>query len=216
MKALLVALLCAAGLFAQATLPPAPGSLTGWAWYNQGPSTVDASTGAFVLTVQSVPGNLAQFTSMLTKPVSGTFSVIAAVGGASASNNFYDLPVGIVFLETSTGHFTTCQWETDPYGWFYSATYWTSATANPANGSDRMIDAYRQRSGTSLGLIRAGDDGTNRTCDVSLDGVHWLNYYTEGHTVNMTADRVGFFVSTLQGTAPSATAQGILFGWSGL
>lgn len=44
-------------------------------------------------------------------------------------------------------------------------------------------------------FVRLGDDGTNRTYDVSCDGFTWLQVGTEVRTANVTASKVGFYVN---------------------
>lgn len=192
-------------------LPGAPGSLSGWTTTNGGSATLDDSTGAFYAAMTSPSSG--QYSVLLTKSTSGTFSTVAYVGATGPSNGTYwDLPTGIVFRESSSGKFITCQFENDPDGWFYSATYWASGP-NALPTSDPVTEYYR--ASMNSGIIRGRDDGTNRYCDVSLDAYHWLTFYTQARTLNITADAAGFFGSTTQGNA-GLTSSAVLFGWSGL
>lgn len=43
--------------------------------------------------------------------------------------------------------------------------------------------------------VRLGDDGANKTIDVSVDGFRWFQVGTEARTTNLTASKVGFYVN---------------------
>lgn len=68
---------------------------------------------------------------------------------------------------------------------------WTSATAFSAAYAG-VLTSWLWRG--PFVSFRITDDGTNRVCSVSMDGVHWYQIHTIGRTDFMTATEVGFFV----------------------
>lgn len=42
--------------------------------------------------------------------------------------------------------------------------------------------------------VRLGDDGTNRTWDISCDGYSWYQVGTEARTTNLTPTKAGIYV----------------------
>jgi hypothetical protein len=196
-------------------LTPLPNSLTGWSWANQGSSTVTTTGGTFNITTNAASGNDNIVSLVKTAPAT-PYTVVAVVGFLGAENATgrpykWDSFAGPSFRESSSGKVVTCQWENDGDGFFYSATYWST----PSSGSDVASQYIRPSKQGSYGMIRLRDDGTNRYCDVTMDaGAHWLNFYQETRTTNMTADQVGFSTNNLQNSAASPL-QGILLSWSG-
>jgi hypothetical protein len=58
--------------------------------------------------------------------------------------------------------------------------------------------------------LRITDDGTTRTGSWSIDGYNFTPHYSEGRTIFLTADEVGFFVNTSNATSP---VSGTLLSW---
>lgn len=61
--------------------------------------------------------------------------------------------------------------------------------------------------GTGLIWMRIQDDGTDRIYSLSINGVHWTQYYKETRTNYLTANEVGFFINPLLGSGGSTTRQ---------
>jgi hypothetical protein len=53
--------------------------------------------------------------------------------------------------------------------------------------------------------LRLSDDGTNRKIYYSLDGIHWIEMFSESRTNFITPDEVGF---ALNGQDSGATGEG--------
>lgn len=203
-------LLLAGFAFGQSPLP-----LSAWTWVNQGSASVDTSNDTFYLTANAVANTHSVRMLVKTAP-SPPFAAVATVGMLAAATNQWDAMTGIVWRESSTGRLVTCHIENNVNGgfeWYANAVYWTgplSPVAVPA------LEQYRLAGNSDLATIRARDDGINRYCDVSLDGgAHWLNFYSEGRTVNMTADQIGFFGDNWEGSRTGAFAS-VLASWSGI
>lgn len=62
-------------------------------------------------------------------------------------------------------------------------------------GSSTPIDLASPLFAGPVAWVRLGDDGTNRTIDVSVDGFRWFQLGSQGRTVSLTATKVGFYVS---------------------
>lgn len=72
--------------------------------------------------------------------------------------------------------------------------YLTNSTSfgnTPINSSfdDRFVDRL-----FNMHWVRLGDDGTNKTWDVSIDGINWVNVGSEARATNLTATKVGLYV----------------------
>jgi hypothetical protein len=195
------------------TLTPLPNSLTGWSWVNQSGATVDTAGGTFYVTATAVTGTHNAVALVKTAPAT-PWTVVAVIGALTPTQSGYDSIFGIEFRESSSGKLTTCQWESSAsnLAWHSAAVYWTSP-ATPI--SNVQTDSYSQSSASDYVMLRARDDGTSRYCDISADnGAHWQNFYTQGRTVNMTADQVGFMGDSYQGTATPVFSF-MLVSWSG-
>lgn len=50
--------------------------------------------------------------------------------------------------------------------------------------------------------LRIADNGTNRICSYSLDGVNFLVFHSVGRTDHLTADQIGFYANSNNGSYP--------------
>lgn len=180
-----------------------PGPISNWAWVNQNGATTDTTGGVILITVSSsgVNGNNVV---ILKKPAPATpWQVITTVGVLLPNNDPTSLPwaweglIGPVFRQSLDGKMTTCQWDNDKDGWFYAATRWSSVTAGVM---DVNTDYYHRAGHQTLAMFKAGDDGMNRYCEITMDrGAHWLRYYQESRTTYMTADEIGIAMNLEEG-----------------
>lgn len=210
MKALWIFLLCSVAAIAGFNSFPyqhLPMSTSGWTFVNQSGATVDTTSGTFNISVSS-PGDSQNNLVFLGKPITnlgGTWSVDTSFGFLTPSHDPTAFPwkwegfMGPAFYDSSSGHFTTCQWNNDGDGWFIAATRWSDYKTTV---TDVVLDYYEPTfQNPTYARIRAGEDGGFRYCDVSMDaGRHWVQFYKEGRMTYMTADYIGIGMNTQQGS----------------
>lgn len=185
---------------------------SGWSWVNQSsPAATLDTTSGWYMQASTVSGTHSA-PMVVESTVTPPYSVTLGVSGLGVATNQWDIMTGLVWRESSTGRLTTCEYEswsgTYP-GWYANAVYWISPTSPSSVVSQQN---YRLSDGSIL--IRAGDDGTYRTCDVSHDaGAHWVNFYKQARAANMTANQIGFFIDNWAGTNVAPYA-GLLESWN--
>jgi len=179
----------------QAVTLPAP--VSGFTFVNQSGATADDSKGSITVVATSTSG--LNNAIMLVKSAPGTPYTATALMSAQAftGSAFFDQIFGIVFRESGTGKLTTVQFESNHDRnsgiWEMGAIFWNSPTAPAAVVSTDFIVAPM-----NWIWVRAGDDGTNRFGEFSIDGITYVRFYQESRTNNMTADQVGFMGSAFQ------------------
>lgn len=97
--------------------------------------------------------------------------------------------VGLVFRESGSGKLKTFAmvWNAAPY---FHLDAWNSPTSINSTTASGLV--YTEH----VCFMQISDDGTDRKYRTSNDGVHWWQWYTETRTTFLTADEVGFFVSS--------------------
>lgn len=155
-----------------------------FSWVNQGACVLDASHGMINLMVGS-SGAVNCHLRVKAAPstpyaITATFTGLvlqAALGG-----------YGLVFRESGSGKFVTLQTNNNYEMGVYRFTNPTTLSA-----------AYTIRTTVAspfLCHLRIADDGANRISSYSFDGQNWHQLHSVGRTDFITADEVGFMVSS--------------------
>ena len=176
--------------------PPASGDFS---WVNQGSATVTDTKGMMVLTTPSSAS--ADSLRCLVKSAPATPYKITV--GFLAQNPIYTSSYatpqfGVCWRESGSGKLLTYGWGSNNYPLYFLYAQWT----NPTTISGGVFSYGTPPQAPYW--VRFGDDGTNRTVDVSSDGFNWVPVQTpQGRTVFCTADQVGIFANSWK------TSQGI-------
>ena len=185
-----------------------PPSTTGFAWVNQVSSSATAQGSALYI---STPGG-ASGTSVSwyvhTAPATPwTFTALIAGNVLGAINEQH---VGLVFYESGNSHGEACVFSADAAsntGVFLLGLIYDSPTSfnNVVNGGNPVFLPNHF-------WMKIADDGTNRTCKVSLDGFNYFTIYSKGDTSFLTPDSYGFHIDNAQaaGNWPSGYGYTVL------
>lgn len=152
-----------------------------FAWVNQGTASIDTTYGG--LYFKGPAGTGVQNLIVLKKAVTAPYTVVAAF--LPIVFNVTAMGVGLVFRQSSDGKLVEFRCAGD-HNW--GLNKWTNATNYSAS--------YISVQGSAIGRapcvwMRIQDDGANRICSLSVDGVHWYTYHTVSNTDFLTADEVG-------------------------
>lgn len=166
-------------------------TLQSWTWVNQSTATVDTAHGGIIL-ANTVTSGAAQDVHARMIPAPATpYHVVAAftsgtytVSNGSAGLIFSDGLLATNKAITFTSHFAT------PVNQVVAFTLTTFI-----NNNATLINDQNHRWDGPLTWLRLGDDGTNRTYDVSSNGVNWFTYLSEPRATFLTAADVGFYIN---------------------
>ena len=164
------------------TTPPS------FSWINQGGASVSSTNGGETM-VAPTAGGAHQARIRKKAAPSTPYTVTMACLPTNRGTNSSFGP-GPLFRESSSGKLRTLYLAFNTVG-LLDATKWTSPTA-PVSA----LFTTRSESLVSSPLIffRLEDDGTNRKYHFSGDGINFVQLYSEGRTVDMTADEIGWFL----------------------
>jgi hypothetical protein len=169
-------------------------SVSEFTWVNQsGASATDSGAGIYLKTLGTNSGSISS--RLLVKSAPSTPYTISAcleyagVTSFGSSNG----PVGLCFRQSSDGKFQAFTIDFNQTGdcVMASTKYNSTSSINSVYHSDD--------SGYIAGTVwlRIKDDGTNRLCEYSRDGVNYNNFHFVSRTDFITADQVGFFVDPI-------------------
>lgn len=179
-------------IFPMAT-PPLVSALT---WVNQGGATASETNGGIHL---SAPASASHSVRALVKTAPATpYTITAAFLTSNVAVNY--LACGLLFRQSSDGKLVTLQRETNSgftSGWGVNSLTFDSPTAVVSEVA--VIGAL----GFGVQWLRIADNGTNRICSFSADGQNWQVLHTVSRTSHLTADQVGIFCDSLNGSWPS-------------
>lgn len=163
---------------------------------NQGTATFDSTRGG--VRMSTLTGDAAFNVHALVKSAPSTpYHAIACLQAAELSG-MTNSQAGMVFRESSSGKMIT--WAVfenanENYVAFYLSSPTAFGGATPVNVSNIPTWASSPSSPASI-CYRIGDDGTNRTYDISVDGrISWINMGSDSRTSNMTANQVGLMIN---------------------
>lgn len=169
-----------------------------FAWINQGSATVSAANGGIHLMAPAQAADslrVRKMTAPATPYVITAAFLFNGFAPPATSQSF-----GLLFRQSSDGKIHACQHNVLNSDVLLTSRKWTSATVFSA---DYAIEKFHQAG--SAWWLRIADNGTNRICSFSGDGINWTDFHTIGRTNFLTADEVGFFVNDFTNTYPVRT-----------
>lgn len=178
------------------TIPPS------FSWINQGSATVSTTNGGeHVYAPASATENLRiRKRQAPSTPYVITAAIIPTLVGADYAWS------GILFRESSTGKIVYLG-----LGFSSSGLLTVAKLNSPTSWNSAYILTRSDVIVGGQGLwLRVSDNGTNRLCSYSSDGINFLQLHSVGRTDFITADEIGWFVDSLNA---SYDARGTLVHW---
>lgn len=162
-----------------------------FAWINQGSATISEVSGGLVL---AVPADATSPNIHLRKKTapSTPYTITAALtSGMIAATAAY----GLLFRESSSGKLHTFQINFEATG----QQLYSYKADSPTVGNSVYTSSILYGHPPPL-FLRIADDGTDRKCSISWNGQTWIEFHSVGRTNFLTADEVGFFGASQNGT----------------
>lgn len=167
-----------------------------FAWVNQGDATITDQGGILRLYTPQQGSDQARIQKIAAPgtpyTITAAFKFIAAFSGSA-------IRWGLVWRDSGSGKLVTFNLasfdNSSEMPLFIVGTKWDSATSTNS-------DYYAKLFWCNVDCVwlRITDDGTNRTCYLSSDGVNFVQVHQVGRTDWITADEVGFFVDPVRST----------------
>jgi hypothetical protein len=183
---------------------------TGFAWVNQGSASLVTANGGLVL-VGSATGSGANLQGRVKTAPSAPYTITAFIKATTFNKAFNGY--GLWFRESGTGeiHVFDVLCSTSGSGVVSGARVLRSSKYTNATtfSADYQVLSYYHE----INWMRIADDNTNRVCSISSDGVNWTQVHSIGRTDFLTADQVGFFVSSENSAVPNLAPTLSLFSW---
>lgn len=168
---------------------------TGFAWVNQGTSTLDTTKESLTITTPADAGTTNLRMRVKTAPAT-PWTLTAFMHTASRNKNFYGY--SLLWRNSGSGNLITCGFQANTSGgWSAGTLKYNSGTSFNAAYTPGWFAGISSH----YSWIRITDDGTNRVCLFSQDGLNFTTYHSIGRTDFITADQFGF---EAHGTADSA------------
>jgi hypothetical protein len=164
-------------------IPPAD---SGFSWVNQGSATVGTTNGGITIYNPASSGDSLRCRVKTAPATPWTLTVYQR----ALFHPTNSAQVGILFRESSSGKISSFHQAFTGGTFAIQSTKWSSATAFSANYTS-----------VGMGLVgrwlRITDNGTNRICYSSDDGINWISYHSVTRLDFLTggADQFGLFVS---------------------
>lgn len=166
---------------------------TGFAWVNQGSSSLTTSNGALTL-IGAATGAGANIVLRVKTAPATPYTITAYLDAVMLTKAYQSY--GLAFRESGTGRLHMFDIVGDATVRYLRSTKFTSATAFSADY--QIVRCYEP-----IKWFRIADNGSNRICSISPDGQSWLQIHSIGRTDFLTADQVGFYVGTENSTTPN-------------
>lgn len=163
--------------------PPISGD---FAWINQGSATISTTNGGIYISQPS--GAELVHIQKKTKP-STTFTITAAFVGTVPLTGSNFAGFGLTFRQSSDGKIHNFGVRNNNGVWSMNSFKWTDATTFSASYSESTMII------PNIIWFRIADDGSNRICSFSADGINFQQFHSIGRTDFLTADEVGFFIN---------------------
>jgi len=163
-----------------------------FAWINQGTATgVDDADGIYLHAPAT--GAVHDIHILKKSAPSTPYTITAFFAPNVLGVNYHS--VGLCWRQSSDGKLVTLNYyfNTNPSIAVYKFTDESTYSA-----AYLTLSVWKEQ----LAFFRIEDDGTDRTCYVSMDGVNFIEIHTIGRTDFLTADEVGFFVNPINATYP--------------
>lgn len=166
-----------------------------FSWVNQGTSTLRVDTSSVVL-LGTASGNVFNQVCRVKSIPAFPYTITAYFLGNLFAKGFQSY--GFVWRDSVSAKLAC-------YECFFNTT-----NADPlmisrkfTNPTTFSADYTNQPVAQLMRWMRIKDDGTSRICQFSSDGVDWQTVHTIGRTDFLTADQVGFCVSTHNSVTPN-------------
>lgn len=176
------------------SLDPIPNDTFPATWVNQGGASVDTSKGGVYLLVPAGAGFSARM--RVKSAPSPPYTIVAKI--VPHIHNVDYNSFGVLFRQSSDGKWATLRVFSNGGQYALWSDKFTDATTYSAN--------YAQTTIPLSGPIwfKLVDDNTNRIVSWSTNGVFWHQVHSVGRTDFLTADQVGFFAGSENGSWPAA------------
>lgn len=162
-----------------------PPTLSNWTWVNQGSATASDTTAGLYLQCDLV--NSDNWRMLVKTAPSTPYTMTAAFTGILCGNK--DSRISLIVRDSASGKFVVWGVNYDSFNneFKLALSQYNSPTSGNAN-------VFFQRLMTVFPILflRMTDDGTNRIYYISVDGVNWINVYSEARTTWMTANQIGW------------------------
>jgi len=170
--------------------PLTKANLSDFAWLNQETATAVEANGSICIIA---PANDGGDLRILKKSAPATPYVVTALLWPLLMNTNYG-SVGLCFIQSSDSKVQILS--TSEAGNIQVSKYSNTSTFSASYG------AYTPNIlSNSRGLwFRIADDGTNRICSISADGINFTQLHTVSRTDYLTADEIGFFAESANTT----------------
>jgi hypothetical protein len=179
--------------------------LSDFSWVTQGTATATEQLGGITL-VEPGHGNTASARILKRAAPATPYTITAAFSLGVWANKMYNI-LGLCFRQSSDGKLHTWGLLGTTSANLYSAK-WTSDTAYDSPYTTYTTEAQ------NVVWLRISDNGTNRVCSHSFNGISWQVLDTIGRTDYLTADQVGFFVDAWNVGAPEWDVAAHLIHWA--
>lgn len=169
---------------------------TGFAWVNQGSSSLVTSLGALTL-VGAATGTGANIVARVKTAPSTPYVITAYVLPTMVHKAFQSY--GLCFRQSSDGKLALLDIAAVDLG----LTTPNVRSVKFTNATTFSADYINVKVSELFRWLRIADNGTNRICSISADGQNWLDVHSVGRTDFLTADQVGFMVATENSATPN-------------
>lgn len=173
-----------------------------FSWVNQGAASKSTALGGGITIVDPVVAGTNE--RLLVKTAPSTPYTITAMITATFLANSGGPHAGICFRESSSGKIHYCSIQDDSNGATTTNGRLYSAKMDSATSFNATYQAYMFPIGFPIWL-RITDNGTNRLCSFSRDGVNFIQFHSIGRTDFLTANQVGFIVGNSSAFEIAAT-----------
>jgi hypothetical protein len=185
-------------------------SNTGFSWVNQGSASLVTTNGGLVL-VGSATGSGANLQGRVKSAPSVPYTITVCLNAVTFNKAFNSY--GLWFRESGSGkiHVFDMICTTSGSGVVSGARVLRSSKYTNATtfSADYQVVSYYNE----VHWLRIADDNTNRICSVSADGVNWTQVHSVTRTDFLTADEVGFFLSSENSATPNLAPTVTIFSW---
>lgn len=160
--------------------------LTDFAWVNQGAATAVETYGGIYMYIPSVGTDQVR---ILKRAIPGATWTATVMLSPQLFLSAYP-SMGLTFRQSSDGKLARCALQVENGG------YWR-LTSEKMNDPTSYSGAYLNSSGLAIFTpnafpiwLRIKDDGVNRLCQYSLNGIAFITFHSVGRTDFLTADEV--------------------------
>lgn len=180
---------------------------SGWSWVNQGTSTITSSAYDQVL-AGGAAGAGANCVLRVRSAPATPYTITAHVRTVMAHKAFQSY--GLCFRNSSSGALHIF----DVISGDLSLPTVAIRSAKFNSGTSYNADYITMKIPQMVNWMRIADDGTNRICSISEDGLNWLVIHTVGRTNFITADQVGIAVGVENSATPNFAPILRLLSWA--